>query len=612
MMKANLNKKIVIITLVVICTIILLTLAITVLLTSNKENSLISRVEQAIKAQNESKIKEELIVAIQKLQEEKQGKADFNDITQEWIDREFEEYQNKVVEDPSTNTIRIQIQKDDIKKYFIIDENLNLSEKETFVGNIEFLYDVGQRVENEVNILIYVQDKENGLSKIELLNEESTINFNNVKEMRAVDCKVEIGKEYKIKITSGDGQMREETILLEHYWHKITKTIGEGINLENTVIRAEYNKPYSATLSTEGDYIIYALTTQMAGTNVAVEEDAATGTINIDAVKGDIAITATSKKLEISTSSPIIATSTSSGWSTGSGTVTVGTPVYIRFTSSINISGGTCISDKTIPYVVYRNDIYEFTIIGKYKNKTIAKEIEIEVFTFAYESIKGFVQYDAGEWTEEEIAELKSAGIYSMKGSDNKFGGFTYSGDTANQSLIDAGTIIINRNKSVPNRGGTPENDGWYILNSYEENGKTYVTKLIHAGLPEYYPLSYKTYHSASNNILTNIRNWNMYRDKELDKKGYIKKIHVMTYSEALATTQEMRKTGAPYEFGGLEMSANNGWYKGHIGSDGNIHGYYGGWGYSNGIRPVVMLTNGVYIENGDGTEENPYVLGKE
>lgn len=609
MIKNYLNKKKVFITMLIICFIILLTLAIAISLTSNQENSIISKVEQAIKAQTESKIKDKLIAAIQKLQETKNGKANFNDITQKWIDSELGEYENKLVEDPSTNTIRIEIRKDDIKKYYIIDENLNVTEKETIVGNIEFLYDVGKRIEKQVEILIYAQDKENGLSKIELVNEQLIINLNNTKEMKALDYKVELGKEYKIKITSGNGDIREENILLEHYWHKVTKTIGEGINSENTVIRTEYNKPYQTILSTEGDYIVQTLTTTMAGKNVTVQEDAATGTVDIGLVTGDIVINATSKLLQISTSSPIIATSAGSNWSSGEGSVTVGTPVYIRFTTSINISGGTCTVDKTIPYVVYRNDIYEFTITGKYKNKTITKEIEIEVFTFVYESIAGLVKYDAGEWTEEEIAELKSKGMYSITSASYKFGGFTHANDTENKDGIEAGTVVTNRNYSATNRGGKPENDGWYILNSYEENGKKYVTKLIHAGSPEFFQVTYKDNTSAASNILTNIRDWSIYKDKDLYEKGYIDKIYLLTVSEAAATSQEMRKIGAPYEL--PSFSVPGGW-TGHINPDGSFAGYYGGWAMYWGIRPVVRLTRGVYIESGDGTAENPYVLGKE
>ena len=30
------------------------------------------------------------------------------------------------------------------------------------------------------------------------------------------------------------------------------------------------------------------------------------------------------------------------------------------------------------------------------------------------------------------------------------------------------------------------------------------------------------------------------------------------------------------------------------------------------GIRPVVVMNEGVYIASGDGTEANPYVLGKD
>ena len=41
----------------------------------------------------------------------------------------------------------------------------------------------------------------------------------------------------------------------------------------------------------------------------------------------------------------------------------------------------------------------------------------------------------------------------------------------------------------------------------------------------------------------------------------------------------------------------------------GEVHSQYANdcWG----IRPVVVMNEGVYIAGGDGTEANPYVLGK-
>lgn len=41
--------------------------------------------------------------------------------------------------------------------------------------------------------------------------------------------------------------------------------------------------------------------------------------------------------------------------------------------------------------------------------------------------------------------------------------------------------------------------------------------------------------------------------------------------------------------------------------------GVIGGYNYTcAGIRPVVTMTDGVYIKSGDGTEGSPYILGKD
>ena len=38
---------------------------------------------------------------------------------------------------------------------------------------------------------------------------------------------------------------------------------------------------------------------------------------------------------------------------------------------------------------------------------------------------------------------------------------------------------------------------------------------------------------------------------------------------------------------------------------------YSSGMQYCYGIRPIIKMNDGVYVVSGDGTEDNPYVLGK-
>ena len=222
----------------------------------------------------------------------------------------------------------------------------------------------------------------------------------------------------------------------------------------------------------------------------------------------------------------------------------------------------------------------------------------------------------------------KSKTASDETGLNFTFGGFTYEGDTTNASDIASGNIITSRNQSVtPQSGwGTPKYSGWQILESKEENGKTYVTKIAHAGSPEnfaYYftknddnrrveyilsggqrQTDYSTYQP---------RDWSMYKDKTLDKNGYISDVHAMTYDEAYKITGNtnnttgMRNTGASYWLASAHPGDD--YYVWNVHYSGCIDYYiYGCWG----VRPVVSLTSGVYIKAGTGTEADPYILGKD
>ena len=116
--------------------------------------------------------------------------------------------------------------------------------------------------------------------------------------------------------------------------------------------------------------------------------------------------------------------------------------------------------------------------------KTISEEKEVIVNQ--YMSAQGVVQYNAGDWTKEEIEELQGQSLYNINkekvannttGLNFTFGGFTYDGDTANASDIANGNIITSRNQSVtPQSGwGTPKYSGWQILESKKKRVKENV-----------------------------------------------------------------------------------------------------------------------------------------
>ena len=323
-----------------------------------------------------------------------------------------------------------------------------------------------------------------------------------------------------------------------------------------------------------------------------------------------------------------------------------------------------------------------FKVSGTYNGKLIEEEKEVVVNQ--YKSASNIVQYDAGEWTKEEIEELKNNRLYMLNKEktnnsiynlkDNSglkftFGGFTYKGDTTNEDDIKDGKIITSRNKSTTPESGwswSSQYSGWQILEikdsvgnvinnereinkkiDNKENEKIYVTKIVHAGSPEnfvYYGGSYydnmraeyllsggerrKEYNTLASGERINPRNLQMYIDNAkkdlisniIDNEGkQIKDIHIMTYDEAIAISGDkivnegIRTTGAYYWL----ASAYEGGYNflmnyvsnciSHAPMD-NFQHLKACWG----IRPVVTMAEGVYIKSGSGTEEDPYILGKD
>ena len=565
----------------IITIIILLLLAGVAIATLTGENGLFARAKQAKQAQIESEMKEQLNLSIQELQVEKLAEATLDDITQEWLTQKLSEYNPILKEDESADGKKVTLQKDGIIKTYLIDINLNITEIEN-ENNIEFSYEIKSRNNGTRQILIKVRDSENGINKIECSN-GNIIECFGTKQEKSIDYTIEVGMEYNFKIISTSGKEREETILIEP-----EIIVGEA---------------YIGTSTTETD-----------STKSVADNSQTKGT----------------------------------------------TTLYINFTAILEKFGTECTvklkdeeDTEVRPYVITRNGTYTFVVTGTYNGKTIEKEIEVKASK--YISAGMLVQYDAGDWTEDEINELKKDKLYDINKEKNKgdgtfklnsdsglnftFGGFTYKGDNENKSEINSGNIIISRNQSVmAQKGwGKPNYEGWQILESEEINGKTYIYKLIHAGSPENFVYYYNTkndayraeyllsggkrnesYDTLSDGTLINFRKLDMYKDKELDKKGYIKDIHIMTYEEAYKITGTINSTNGIRNIGQYYRlaSAKTANFLARVDKNGGIltngnetlEGGKSVWG----IRPVVVMSEGVYIASGDGTEANPYVLGKD
>lgn len=648
------NEKAITLVALVITIIILLLLAGIAIATLGGKNGIFAKVKQAKRAHLESEMQEQLTLALNDLQIEKNGSASLDDITQEWINTAISnDYTPTIKEDASLDGKLVTMNKSGITGKFLINQNLEISKSEYNLSSLEFEYETKGRNDENIEILIKVIDKVNGIKQIDYPDGKNKVISSNKKDYIGIDYEVELGKEYKFVITTGDDNRIEKTIKIDDYFYNIEKTLGKNVIMNNNAIKTAYNKTYENIVSAEGDYIITGLTVTMGGQKITTSGnnvvDINTGKVKIDKVTGDINIMVTTKKLEIVVTEPYIGTNTEETDSTKSvpdNSQTKGKNLYINFKATLEENNCTITlkndTSKILPYEVTLNGKYTFVATGNYNGKIITKEIEIMVNK--YMSAQGLVKYDAGEWTEEEIQELQEQRLYminkekAVNGTfnlDNKeeglnftFGGFTYKGDTTNEDSIKNGTIVTSRNKSVaPESGaGVPKYEGWQILETEEKNGKTYVKKIIHAGCPEnfaYYAFvnddsSRATYllsggeedknsNTLSNGTKINVRKWNEYKDKELDKKGYINKVRLVTYQEANSGMYNS----------GVYIIGNNYWTK--TGIRGNIW-YVNGTSYyvtgsikaCYGIRPIIEMNDGVYIASGSGTEYDPYVLGKE
>ncbi len=660
-MKIKKQKGITLVALV-ITIIILLLLAGIAIATLGGENGIFAKVKQAKKAQLEAEMKEQLTMALQELQIARQGNATLDDVTQDWANKAIlKDYSPLLQEDASLNGKLIIMTKNKIKGKFLIDQNLNIEKIEYNTSSLEFEYTTVSRVDNKVKINIVVTDRINGIKQIDYPEGNPLKVVDGKKEQISIDYNVELEKEYKFVITTGDGNKTEKIIKIDDYFYNVTKDLGESATINNNATKAAYNKTYEATISAEGNYAITSLVVTMGEQTVTTtggnEVDINTGKIKIEKVTGDINIKVTTKKLEIKYTAVAVHTSNSPSntRSLNANSVEAETTLYINIIAKLGEN--SCIvvektnNKQTVPYAVTKNGKYTFIVSGTYNGKTISEEKEVIVNQYI---TVGLVQYDAGDWTKEEIEELKNKNLYMINkekkvndifnlndpnnGLNFTFGGFTYKGDTANSDEIDKGTIAINRNQSIScyisGNEYKPQYSGWQILESKVEDQKVYVNKIIHAGSPENfvycqtqenngsraeYLLSNGKKETTWNTLkdgttLINYRNWDMYKDKKLNEKNYIKDVHIMTYQETLDTTKSIVYTKSFYW---LETHSNDVYSLMYHYGDSHAFGegyitYSGGMHACIGIRPVVEMNDGVYIKSGSGTEEDPYILGKD
>ena len=556
----NSKRGITLIALVI--TIIILLILAGISISSLTQSGLFGKAKESKIVSIRAEMKERLTLAISELQIEKKGDATLDDITQEWIDESIKEYTNKVTKHETLDAKKVTMDKNGVRGRFIIDGKFNITED----TGLDFSYEIIEKNGTNVKISITVRDEENGINKIELPGKEPLV-YNSVEEVRDLEYDIELGEEYIILVTTGDGETKRVKILIEP---------------EIEVTEAYVNTMQNATVSLDSN---------------SVEK----GSSNL----------------------------------------------YISFTATL--MGSDCTIEPPLTEAIVRNGKYTYTITGEYKGRTITTKKEVIVDQ--YKSAIGLVKYDAGEWTKEEIERLENNKLYDINlgytftydykldtdsGLNLTFGGFSYKGDTVNSEQINIGKVPTSRNESVGGsvNTGIPKYDGWQILESKKENGKEYVTKLAHAGTPETFAfcqyaspndcayiaeyilssgLRQQEYSSINSGKKVNVRDWSMYKDKELDKKGYIKDVYAMTYDDAYALQKNDNKKDilSVGHFYWLATTSENNATLFDVRSLGNeIEERY--YNYCFGIRPVIQMNEGVYIASGDGTEANPYVLGKD
>ena len=282
-MKIKKQKGITLVALV-ITIIILLLLAGIAIATLGGENGIFAKVKQAKKAQLEAEMKEQLTMALQELQIARQGNATLDDVTQDWANKAIlKDYSPLLQEDASLNGKLIIMTKNKIKGKFLIDQNLNIEKIEYNTSSLEFEYTTVSRVDNKVKINIVVTDRINGIKQIDYPDpSESPLIMDNRKEPVGIDYSVELGKEYKFVITSGDGKKTDKVIKIDNYFYKVTKCFCNGVSIDNNVEKVSYNNPYIANINITEGYTIGILKVMMG--NEIIIDDTTVRNINIPQV----------------------------------------------------------------------------------------------------------------------------------------------------------------------------------------------------------------------------------------------------------------------------------------------------------------------------------------
>lgn len=270
-------------------------------------------------------------------------------------------------------------------------------------------------------------------------------------------------------------------------------------------------------------------------------------------------------------------------------------------------------------------------VIVKLKSTAVIDEkgdgTEDNPYKFVESPVGKYVEYDAGDWTEEDLELIKaSEGSPKVNNSTDlptehgQFGGFTV-GQSRNENAT---------SWTHPSTGKvyTPRTDGWRVWDVSKDGQIT----LIHAGHSETYCHDTTNNSEESLNILRN-RDCSMY-ENEYAERG---KARIITGKDAVDWYNKLYGTNLAMEDGGTNTTSTfcgkaftqldtisvletGAWY--WLASSWNENSLNIVWSDqryvwyradkdSLGVRVMVTLKPGVEIDksSGDGTENSPYKL---
>lgn len=561
----------------VITIIVLLILAGVTISALGGNDGLIAKVEKARKEEMKAEAKENINMAIIQIQTEETPKG--NKVTLQTLNDKLNAVDNRIkpkkykVEDTELKGTYTVDEK--TKFTFIIDEKLNVKVEEAEEGAFPITVDnietSSLRVTGDVSGL---QTQIANYTYVAQTSTSNQIKFENITETSYTVTGLEPGTEYDVYMLAYD---RAGNAIKSDVETVTTKAIPEGI-AQGAIIFGEAtwtNGKAGVTISTNETnfYIEY----QVNGTNGTWTKGTSLGaSVTVNNLNNNSTIYA---RLTDGTHSGKYATLTIADIE-GPEEFTI--KVTNTSETSIKIEGSTTDADsgiKDYTYVVKTSDGLvankkEHTTDTSYEVTGLTSGTQYTVYMIAYDNAgnetksnektitvqkplsyapSGVVAYDAGKWTQTEINNLGSLYNYNSSHTASSSLQFTFGGFKAGDS----------RNSSVTCKNGTPTYEGWRVLEMEENNGKTYIKSIIHAGAPEnfvhYYIQENDGYRAeyilssgtrqTSYKTSKGSRNWDMYKDQS--KLNLIDSVHCMIINDIEKFSDNNAKgTGVNYWLG--------------------------------------------------------------